>query len=107
MKSCSRLLWNTKRYAKLCVSYNENDHLQQPRFEINPDHLITDANTHTVTFSIAARHRLNATTTELNDLRQELIREREALADLLESDAENAAIKRDVEFVYKLLQRID
>jgi hypothetical protein len=80
--------------------------LPPPNFEIDPHDLVVNAQSRTVTFSVAARNEARAAFRKLRDLRREHKSELVLLTILLADEPDNALIKRDIEFLKTLLKRL-
>ena len=110
--ACSRndqLFDAALEYIALCETIRD-DHKRQglraPEFEIDPDDILTNVWDRTVSLSARAQNRLNATSLALDHLRQQLIREAAALEQLLAANLDNRAIRRDLDFLRQMLQRL-
>lgn len=105
-----KLFEATIEYKALCeliCEDHESRGLQTPTFDLDPNHLITAADTRTVRLSAAARNLTASKSRALDDMRRELVLEREALTTLLADQTENVVIRREIDFVASLLKRLD
>jgi hypothetical protein len=96
-------------YKALCEEIQDSykaRRLPPPEFEIDPDDLVLNVQSRTVTFSIAARNKACAASRKLRDLRRELNRELALLTILLTDEPDSALIKCDIEFLKTLSKRL-
>ena len=81
-----------KAMCEVICEHHERHRLPAPNFDLNPDHLITDANTRTVKLSVAASNLAAVTSRELDNMRRELKLEREILTNILANQAGNVLL---------------
>ena len=95
-----------KALCELRFEHHRRHRIPSPHFDLNPDHLITDANTRTLTLRVAASNLAAATSREFEDVRRGLMPEREILASDLVDQADNVVLRREIDFIETLLQRL-
>lgn len=97
-------------YIALCERLRDDykkQGLQAPGFDIDPDDIETDVSTRTVSLSMRARNRATATALALDQLKQQFAHEFGALEALLAANPDNRVIRRDIQFLKQMLQRLD
>ena len=95
-----------KAACEFIRDYHEKNRLPPPEFSLNPDHVIVNAVTRTVTLSVAAENIVMAACRELDDLRSQLRQDRQVLSTILFAFPDNPILLRDIQFVESLLHRL-
>lgn len=96
-------------YIALCERLRDDykkQGLQAPEFDIDPNDILTDASTRTVSLSTRAQNRATATSLALDDLKQQFTQEARTLEALLAANPDNRVMRRDLEFLRQMLRRL-
>ena len=94
-------------YIALCERLRDDykkQGLQAPEFDIDPNDILTDATTRTVSSSTRSKNRTTAASLALDDLKHKFTHEVDALEALLAANPDNRVMRRDLEFPRQMLR---